>query len=156
MSDSLWPHGLQPVRLLCPWDSPGKNAGVGCHALLQGIFPTQGSDPHLLRLLHWQVVSLPLMPPGKSNSLCSSKQNLQMSRKQKWKHSLGSVWHGLLGRIWGSKSALTVLTKLKILLPSPEPLTMKCMQVECQKRIMQISQQHFLFSSSCRSWHLCW
>ena len=42
MSDSLRPHGLQPTRLLCPWDSPGKNTGVGCHALLQGIFPTQG------------------------------------------------------------------------------------------------------------------
>ena len=34
-------------RLLCPWDSPGKNTGVGCHALLQGIFPTQGSNPSL-------------------------------------------------------------------------------------------------------------
>ena len=32
MSDSLWPHGLWPARLLCPWDSPGKNAGVGCHS----------------------------------------------------------------------------------------------------------------------------
>ena len=39
-SDSLRPHGLQPARLLCPRDSPGKNTGVGCHALLQGIFPT--------------------------------------------------------------------------------------------------------------------
>ena len=39
VSDSLRPHGLQPVRLLCPWDSPGKNTGVGCHVLLQGIFP---------------------------------------------------------------------------------------------------------------------
>ena len=48
VSDSLWPHGLQPARLLCPWDSPGKNTGVGCHALLQGIFPTQGSNPGLL------------------------------------------------------------------------------------------------------------
>ena len=38
---------------------------MGCHALLQGILPTQGSNPHLLRLLHWQVGSLPLMPPGK-------------------------------------------------------------------------------------------
>ena len=46
-SDSLRPHGLQPTRLLCPWDSPGKNTGVGCHALLQGILPTQGSNPHL-------------------------------------------------------------------------------------------------------------
>ena len=46
-------------------DSPGKNTGVGCHALLQGIFPTQGLNPHLLCLLHWQVGSLPLVPPGK-------------------------------------------------------------------------------------------
>ena len=44
MSDSLWPRELQPTRLLCPWNSPGKNTGLGCHSLLQGIFPTQGSD----------------------------------------------------------------------------------------------------------------
>ena len=48
VSHSWWPHGLQPSRLLCPWDSPGKNTGVGCHALLQGIFSTQGSYPGLL------------------------------------------------------------------------------------------------------------
>ena len=61
VSASLCPHGLQPVRLLCPWDSPGKGTGVPCpvypcqghHALLPGIFPTQGSSPHHLRLLHW-------------------------------------------------------------------------------------------------------
>ena len=46
-------------------DSPDKNTGVGCHALLQGIFPTQGSNPHLLCLLHWQMGSLPLSPPEK-------------------------------------------------------------------------------------------
>ena len=38
VSDSLRPHGLRPTRLLCPWDSPGENIGVGCHSLLQGIF----------------------------------------------------------------------------------------------------------------------
>ena len=48
MSDSFQPYGLQPARLLCPWDSPGKNTGVGCHALLQGIFQTQGLNPDLL------------------------------------------------------------------------------------------------------------
>ena len=42
---TLRPHRRQPTRLLCPWDSPGKNTGVGCHFLLQGIFPTQGSNP---------------------------------------------------------------------------------------------------------------
>ena len=65
MSNSLQLYGLQPTRLLCPWDSPGKNTGVGCHALLQGIFLTQGSNPCLLSLLHCQVGSLPLAPPGK-------------------------------------------------------------------------------------------
>ena len=47
VSDSLWPQGLWLTRLLCPWDSPGKNTGVGCHSLLQGIFLTQGSDSGL-------------------------------------------------------------------------------------------------------------
>ena len=45
--------------------SPGKNTRVGCHAFLQGIFPTQGLNLHLLCLLHWQAGSLPLAPPGK-------------------------------------------------------------------------------------------
>ena len=43
---------------------------MGCHALLQGIFPTQGSNPHLLCLLHWQAGSLPLAPPGKTRRVC--------------------------------------------------------------------------------------
>ena len=55
MSDSLRPHGLWPTRLLCPWDSPGKNTGVGCHSLLQGIFLTQGLNlglPHCRQILY--------------------------------------------------------------------------------------------------------
>ena len=47
LSESLQPHGLQPTRVLCPWNSPSKNAGVGCHSFLQGIFLTQGSNPGL-------------------------------------------------------------------------------------------------------------
>ena len=47
VSDSLWPRGLQTTWLLCPWDFPGKNTGVGGHALLQGIFLPQGLNPHL-------------------------------------------------------------------------------------------------------------
>ena len=52
MSDSL-----RPYSLLCPWDSPGKNTGVGCHFLIQGIFLTQGANLALLCLLHWQMDS---------------------------------------------------------------------------------------------------
>ena len=48
MSNSLWSHGLQPARLLCLWNSPGKNTGVGCHFLLQQIFPTQELNLDLL------------------------------------------------------------------------------------------------------------
>ena len=55
---TLRPHGLHPTRFLCPWHFPGKNAVVGGHFPLQGIFLTQGSNPHLSRLLHWQVDSL--------------------------------------------------------------------------------------------------
>ena len=48
MSNSLWPYVLQPARVVCPRDSPGKNTGLGYHFLLQGIFLTQGSNPCLL------------------------------------------------------------------------------------------------------------
>ena len=61
MSDFLWPHGLQPTRLLHPWDFPGKNTGVGCHFHLQGIFLTQGSNSGLL---HWQAGCLLLSHLG--------------------------------------------------------------------------------------------
>ena len=56
---------LWTVARLCPWDSPGKNTGLGCHILLLEIFLTQGSNLRLLSLLHWQVGSLPLAPPRK-------------------------------------------------------------------------------------------
>ena len=55
-------------RLLCLWDSPGKNPGVGCRALLQGIFMTQGLNLCLLCLLHWYEYSFPLALPGKPTS----------------------------------------------------------------------------------------
>ena len=48
MSDSLEPHELYPARLLSSWDFPGKNTGMGCHFLLQGIFLTQGLNPCIL------------------------------------------------------------------------------------------------------------
>ena len=56
MSNSLWPHKQSPTRPLCPWNSPGKNTGVGCHFLLPGIFPTR-TEPMFPAL---QVDSLPL------------------------------------------------------------------------------------------------
>ena len=48
MFDSLQPRGLQPARLLRPWNSPGKNTGVGSHSLLQGLFQTQELNQDLV------------------------------------------------------------------------------------------------------------
>ena len=64
MSDCALSSGLQPPRLLCPRDFPGKNTGVGCHCLLQGTFLIRGVNMCLLHLLHWQSNSLPLTHPG--------------------------------------------------------------------------------------------
>ena len=72
--DSLRPYGLQPTRLLCSWDSPGKNARTGCYFLLQGIFLILRSNSCLLCLLHWQADSLPL---------CHLRSSFKMYRGRK-------------------------------------------------------------------------
>ena len=59
-------YGWQPARLLCPWDSAGKNSGVGYHTLLQGIFLIQGLNPRLLGLFAL-AGGFSLVPPGKSS-----------------------------------------------------------------------------------------
>ena len=66
MSDSLQPHGLPPARLLCPWNSPGKNTEVGSLSLLQGIFPTQGWNSGLL---NYRRILYHLSPQGSSRIL---------------------------------------------------------------------------------------
>ena len=79
VSNSLGPHGLEPTRLLCPWDSPGKNIGVGCHFLLQGIFLTQESNPGLLHcreilyhLSHWWLWS---KKSSRAHVLCNKRSH---------------------------------------------------------------------------------
>ena len=71
VSNSLQPHGLQPTMLLCPWDFPGQNTGVGCHALLVDL-PNLGIEPRSPTL---QVDSLP------SNS---RKSRNTWSNRQMW------------------------------------------------------------------------
>ena len=59
------PMNCLPARLLCPWNFSGKDTGTGCHFLLQGIVPAQGSNLSP----HWQADSLPLAPPQKPTLL---------------------------------------------------------------------------------------
>ena len=105
MSNSLGPHGQQPTRLLCLWNSPGENTGVGCHALLQGIFPTQGWNsglPHCRRILYhlshqrrdggkslrWPSLLLP-----NTKATVDNQENHRGSRKRYTERGLGSgLW----------------------------------------------------------------
>ena len=80
MSDSF----AAPWTVLCPWDFPGYSTGMGCHFLLQGIFPTQGSSPSLLHLLHWQVGSLQLAPRGKSSGNNTSFRKEHLGQMLSW------------------------------------------------------------------------
>ena len=69
MSDSLWPHGLYLPGASVHGDSPGKNSGVGCHALLQGVFPTQGSNPGLPRC-KWILYGLSYLGSLEAGYIC--------------------------------------------------------------------------------------
>ena len=90
----IQPRGLYPARLLCPWDSPGQNTGVGSHSLLQGIFPTQGLNPHLLRcrqiLHHLSHQGSPTCPePNVIGKRQEAGQGSRWCLKEKGR---GSLW----------------------------------------------------------------
>ena len=107
--NTVQPHGLQPTSLLCPLDFSGKNIGVSCHFLLQGIFLTQGSNLHLL---HWQADSLSTELPGKpkdddhtslriiaplshlilTTTLWNGLNHFHLHRKQRLREVTWSVW----------------------------------------------------------------
>ena len=81
--------GLESTRLCCPWDSLGKNTGMGCHFLLQWIFPTQGSNPYLL---HW-TGALPSEPPVQIKA--TVRYHLQLVRMAIIKKSTNNkCWRG--------------------------------------------------------------
>ena len=76
-SDSLQLYRLQPTGLLCPWDSPGKNTGIVCQAVLKCIFLTQGLNFYLLSVRHWQAGSLPPAPPRKPGKYTEHNTHLK-------------------------------------------------------------------------------
>ena len=84
----------------CPWDSPGKNTGVGCHALLQGILPTQGSNPHLLPLLPAVAGGFfTTVPPGKPRAVVwLMVESLVLSSALFFKAGLG--WEACMQERW--------------------------------------------------------
>ena len=91
VSESSRPRGLQPARLLHPWDFPGKSTGVGCHALLQGIFLTQGSNPglphhrqtlhHLSQKISSKHSPKPQIFPVIDGAWCHQKPSLEINSR---------------------------------------------------------------------------
>ena len=93
VSDSSKSHGLQPAWLFCPWSSPGKSSGMGCHSLIQRIQPTQG----LTQVTALQADSLLSKPLRKPNSIIQpSNSGFRFQRDNPW-------W------LWGKESACKCL-----------------------------------------------
>ena len=110
MSDSLRALGLWPTRLLSPWDFPGRNTEVGCHAFLQGIFPTQGLNPglsHCRQILYRPSYQGSPKRAGFGIFVCSGSGSMwdfssptrdPSSAPQEWKRSLNHwLSRGVLG-----------------------------------------------------------
>ena len=131
---SWWTCGLYPARLLCPWDSPGKNAGVGCHDLFQGIFLTQGSNPGPLWLLqcrhilyHWANKEAPCIQYGTIEKRLTSDFStwvLNVGRKVKEEHHQNSKRKNDLWT-WHYSRSLQVKTTLEIKNTEPWALVKK-------------------------------
>ena len=139
MFNSLKLCGLQPARLPHPWGSPGKNTEVGCYALLQGIFPTQGSNPHLLGLLcllHWQAGSLPVVLPGKPIYLYTGIQ-IQRNRYRE------IFYNCFCGKLRSKSHVFTTF-------PCPLPHSLQLYQAHCGLSLSLSYQPKKNFSLSAR------
>ena len=90
-------QGLSPARFFCPWDFPDKNTGMGCHSLLQRIFPTQGSN---LCFLHWQADSLPL-----SHWEAQRTRIIEMDGDPSWKGLKAQKGPGMVADKQGQRAA---------------------------------------------------
>ena len=130
------PMDLKPTRLLCPWNSPGKNTGVGCHSFLQAIFLTQGSNMGLLNCtwilyhlskrlnkyniyVHRELAGryIPFLPDNFLSPLCVLHLNtIHFLQKNKWNHFLTGFSSGNK-----SNGQLTMGEKLYLVGSSLEP-----------------------------------
>ena len=115
------PHGLKPARLLCPWDSPGKYTGVGCHFLLQRIFPTQLINKVVIvpggqwrdSVIHIHVSILPATP-------LSSRLPHNAEQSSLW-YSVGSCWLSILNTAVCTCPSQTPWLSLPYTLPPWQP-----------------------------------
>ena len=130
MSSCLQPYRLYPTRLLCPWDSPGKNTGVGCHFFLQGIFLPQGLN---LSLFHLPALAGRFLTTGITWEVCdlADPSDTHVGPRDQW---LFPQW---LGFTWGDncqpcarQSLLPPVLLYHVLSPQAH---VQCEKLESQK-----------------------
>ena len=130
MSDSVWPHRRQPTRLPRPWDSPGKNPGVGCHLLLQCMkvesqsevaqsCPTlsdpmdcspPGSSIHGIfqaRVLEWGAIAFSKLSSRQTQKMYLPLSNINSKSISLYHNTLFRLWRQLSNTHWGSTLSLT-------------------------------------------------
>ena len=107
---TLWPHWLGPARLLCPWNSPCKNTGVGSCSLLQGIFPAQGSN---LGHVHCRWILYCLIHQRSPRYYMKWKWKLLSLLDSLWPHGLYSPWNSP-----GQNTGVGDLSLLRGILPT--------------------------------------
>ena len=101
VSDPLWPHGPKPTRLLCPWNFPGKNTGVGCHFLLHwsSQHRDQSVSPVSLvlagRFFTTEPLGKPLWSTEKSKLNALTILNWLIRKKETWKNVRGNFMKNL-------------------------------------------------------------
>ena len=108
-SDTLRPRGLQPAKLLCPWDFLGENTGVGCHSLLQGIFLTQGSN---LDLQHCKQIPYHLSHQGSPTNLYQHLTTQGIAHIQDFQNNAGKHQVEVTRRLFLSFMILNLNTSL--------------------------------------------
>ena len=100
MFNSLQLHGLQPVRLLCPWNFSGKNTGVGCYSILHGIFPPQGSNPGLL---HYRQILYSLIYQGSPDYILVIASEHLVAQHNKYLSFTLNAHHGIAMMLCSTK-----------------------------------------------------
>ena len=139
MSNSLRPHGPQPTRLFCPWNFSGKSTGVGCHTLLQEIFPNPEIKPESPAL---QMDSLPLAPSRKPQI---NKHMLLKNPIKKWSEQLWRMkWQPTAIFLWGKFHGQRSLVGY-----SP----WDCIPVDTTERLTLLLPENFIPHATTKTWH---
>ena len=154
-SYSLRPHGLQPGRLLCLWNSPGKDTEVGSCSLFQGIFPTRGSNPSLL---HHKRILYHLNHQGSSRILEWVAYPFSRGSSQPRNRTGVSCIAGELFTSWATRDTLLMVSLLENFIPPDQSWKLKewlLVKYQASRFILYLVPSLFKMGLICSSFQKC-